>query len=442
MMPTFPRILRAPFAGLALLFVDGRDGFAQSGSLDPTFGSGGIVTTNLSPNGIASDVLIEQGTNKILAVGRDVVSNNMQWSILRFHPDGSIDTGYGNGGKVVLFGPASSHSAQDGVLDSFNRLLVTGWAKNGTHFDFTVVRLNAADGSLDSLFGGDGIVQTPIGTGKAQDFSYAVTTDPTNGKIVVAGSSPKGKSTQVAVVRYLPDGTLDTTFDGDGVRTDDISPQNDEVRRGGVIVQTDGKVILAGSKGTFGQTGFNEWLIARYNVDGSNDGSFGSNGKVLGAFGGLIHQRVWGLALQGDGKLIASGRAKPSAGGEYHTLVARYLLEGAPDPSFDGDGWNVTTALVENQGFRCALQADGKVVVAGNYETGGANLYDLVVTRFATDGTLDAAFDGDGRSELAGIPGNDEFGEGIAIDLDGKIVAGGFSAGPSGQLVILARWIP
>ncbi len=413
---------------------------AQSGSLDTSFGGTGLVTTAMNPNGLGYDLAIEPGTNRILVACRDHIgSGNSQWAVLRYFPDGSLDPSYGVGGKASLLATSTTDTAYDIVLDSQNRAVLTGIAKLGTRYAFTVVRLNAADGSLDTSFGGTGIVQTNVGTGTAQDYSYAVAIDPVTGKIVVAGTTPGTASTKVALVRYNTDGSLDTSFGTGGKRIDDITTLNDTPRQAGLVIQADGKIVMAASKGSTGVGAYNDWVIARYNSDGSNDTGFGAAGRIFGAFTGLTNAKVWGLALQSDGKLVASGRAYHTPG-TYHHLVARYNTNGTLDSSFDGDGWNVTDNAADNQGIQCAIQGDGKIVIAGHMNTGAPNYFDMFVTRFNADGSLDLSFDGDGRSQFAGVPGKSESASGIAIDLDGKIVICGISASP--MVVAVARILP
>jgi uncharacterized delta-60 repeat protein len=388
---------------------------AQSGSLDPSFGTAGLVLTTASVFDVAA-----QGDGKIVAVGRegDSSAGTRVWAIYRYLADGSADAAFGTGGKVTIFFSSSSNDTPNDVeLDATGRILVTGWAVVNGRVDFTVARLNT-DGSLDTSFGGTGIVRPAIGNPNSAEYSHGLGIDPATGRIVIAGWTGGKKSWQLAIVRLLGNGALDSNFDGDGIRLDDVSSIDEYMPRGGVVVQPDGRVLVAFWKGfTHTQAGANQWVVARYGSNGGNDTSFGAGGKVFGSFAGLQHQRVWGLALQTDGKIVASGRARPIAGGQYHTLVARYLANGALDTTFDGDGWTVTTDLVDNQSFRCALQGDGKIVVAGGFAGS------IIVDRFLANGTLDASFDGDGYGQTPGLVTS--FADGVGIDPMGGIVVGG-----------------
>jgi len=429
--------------GLGILFGVASATQAQSGTLDMSFGGAGFVATG---SGDVFDIAIQPSSNKIVAGGMERIGSATNgWLIVRFNPDGSLDSTFGASGKVNLFTGNSTAKVLALTLDSSERILASGYAMNsGGKWAFTVVRLNAADGSLDTSFGSTGIVQTRIGKGNDSDWSSAIAVDPNSGKVIVGGSTPGKKSKQLALIRYTPAGALDTSFDGDGIRIDDWTAEDDTVVRGGLAVQSDGKIIALRDR----FTGIpNDWRVARYNSNGSNDSTFGTSGKINPTFSGQSNVRTWGVALQGDGRIVVSGRSITASGGQYHVLVARHNTNGSFDTSFDGDGWSVSENLVDNQAQRCAIQSDGKIVVAGNYPaTNGVS--DFVVTRFNVDGSLDSSFGsagtsgfgGTGQSQLAGLIGSADLAFGIAIDINGRIVVGGPSQGSS-FLLAVARYL-
>ena len=304
----------------------------------------------------------------------------------------------------------------------------------------------AFPGSLDTTFGcaaapctGTVLTGIPAPSGIASGFGLAL--QPADGKIVMAGSTGSGSGAEFGLARFNTNGTLDTTFGTGGTRIDNISSLNDTPRQAGLIIQSDGKIVMAASKGIAGQAGWTDWVIARYNSNGTNDTGFGASGRIFGAFTGLTNPKVWGVAQQADGKLVASGRGYHTPG-TYHHLVARYNTNGTLDTSFDGDGWQVTDNALDNQGNRCAIQGDGKIVVAGHAPTySGSTEWHMFVTRFNTDGSFDTTFDGDGRSQISSAVGVAELGYAVAIDLDGKIVlCGGSNLG--GWFTAVARYLP
>ncbi|MBK8974354.1 MAG: hypothetical protein IPM29_00350 [Planctomycetes bacterium] len=413
------------------------------GELDTTFGSSGVVVTPAAITGQIRHVAVQPADNKIVAVGNDRLANgNDRWAIFRYLSDGSLDYGFGTGGKVFLFGGDRMDKATDVAIDGQGRIVVTGWAKGIRSYDYTVVRLNG-DGSLDGSFGSGGIVQTEIVGGRKNEYSCSLALDPTSGKILVAGYSSGKKSLQISLMRLLADGSLDSTFDGDGIRHDDYTNLNETTSEygGSLVVQPDGKVLLGFWKGTWlvDSSDYNGWVVARYNSNGSNDSSFGVAGKVASLFAGFDNTKVRSLLLQPDGRIVAVGSCHPLSTLYYGTLVARYNANGSFDTSFDGDGWNQTpTALDDNQCTGSALQSDGRIVAAGTIGHMGVEP-DLMVTRFTSDGSLDATFDGDGQAQ-SGLTGTDA-GHTLAIDLTGRIVVGGYVSDANGPQFALARFL-
>src|SRR5262249_11182498 len=149
------------------------------------------------------------------------------------------------------------------------KIVVAGFFYNGSNYDVAVVRYNA-DGTLDSGFDSDGKLTTALST--SSDYAYAVAVQP-DGKIVVAGHSYNGSNYDVAVVRYNADGTLDASFDSDGKVTTPVGTSNDYAQD--VTVQPDGKIVVAGSSSSGTET---DMAVVRYNADGSLDTSFGTGG--------------------------------------------------------------------------------------------------------------------------------------------------------------------
>ncbi len=203
----------------------------------------------------------------------------------------------------------------DVAVQADRKIVVVG----GTGSDFALARYNA-DGSLDSSFDGDGKLTTDLGGGGDGGADVAVQAD---GKIVVVGGSTGG----FALARYNADGSLDPSFDGDGKRTTEFGGSGGTAN--GVALQPDGKIVAAGHGGA----GF---ALARYNTDGSLDSSFDGDGKQTTEFAGGAAAAV---ALQGDGKIVAVGRA---VGDGMDFALSRYNADGSLDSSFDGDGKQIT----------------------------------------------------------------------------------------------------
>jgi uncharacterized delta-60 repeat protein len=262
-----------------------------------------------------------------------------------------------------MIGRSRSFSKTDG------KLVVAGYSWNGSSYDFALVRYNA-DGSLDASFDGDGIVTTAIGA--ANDYAQSVIQQ-ADGKLVVAGYSWNGSNDDVALVRYNTDGSLDTGFDGDGKVTTAIGTGYDEGYS--VIQQADGKLVVAG---TSYNGSSNDFALVRYNADGSLDASFDGDGIVTTAIGaGDDYGRS--VIQQADGKLVVAGYSWN--GSNDDVALVRYNEDGSLDTSFDGDG-KVTTAIGagDDYGRSVIQQADGKLVVAGHSSNG--NNYDVALVRY------------------------------------------------------------
>jgi uncharacterized delta-60 repeat protein len=383
----------------------------QPGDLDPTFdGDGKLTDPFASPSQFYS--VITQPDGKIVALG---------WGnravLARYNPDGSPDTTFGGGsGKVTTsnFFPHALAIQADGKI-------VAAGTGSGMNADFALTRYNT-DGSLDTSFDGDGRVITPIGTG--YDYAYSVAIGP-DGKIVAAGNTNDNVSySYFALAVYNTDGSLDTSFNGDGKV---ITPEANTAYS--VAVQADGKIVAAGLGGTGTN---NDFALARYNTDGSLDSSFDSDGIVITAVG-TGHDIARSVVIQPDGKIVAAG--SDWSGPDVDFAVVRYNTDGSLDTSFDGDGKVRTpTGTGNDYALSVAIQPDGKIVAAGNSNSNN----DFGIVRYNPIGSLDVTFGGgDGISTVDFENGSDEDVYGMALDVQGRAVVVGQSSG----LFAIARFI-
>jgi uncharacterized delta-60 repeat protein/uncharacterized repeat protein (TIGR01451 family) len=388
---------------------------AAPGALDPSFGIGGQVTTDFGGFDSAQAVAL-QSDGKIVAVGGTASFPSGDFALARYNADGSLDATFGSGGKVTTdFGGFDAASAA--VIQTDGRIVAAGRSGSG---DFALARYNA-DGSLDPTFGSGGKVTTDFG-GFDAAFGVARQAD---GKIVAAGQGGAGGG--FALARYNPDGSLDPSFGSGGEVTTHFTSGVEVVIA--VAIQLDGKIVAVGQ--TFAG-GFQQFALARYNADGSLDSGFGSGGIVAtnfgfdSAFGGA-------LAIQSDGKIVAAGRA----GTDF--LLARYNGDGTLDATF-GSGGVVTTdfgGALFDAAFGVALQSNGKIVAAGSAISGFPSSADFALARYNADGSLDASFGSGGKvtTDFGGF----DVASGVALQADGKIVAAG--QGGAGSDFALARYL-
>jgi uncharacterized delta-60 repeat protein len=348
---------------------------------------------------------------------------------------GDLDPSFGTGGKVITTevpGPAFALVVQaDGKL-------VAAWPAPGTGFgDFGLVRYSP-DGTLDPSFGTAGIVTTSFGIGGARPFALVVQAD---GKLVAAGAAFDTTGLDFALARYNPDGTLDPSFGTGGLVTTDFAATNDQAV--GLIVQADGKLVAAGSTDVI--PGGSDLALARYNPDGTLDPSFGTGGKVTTDFAGDVDVAS-ALAAQADGRLVVAGVSNTPGVANADFALVRYRSNGKLDRSFGGDGKVTTDVASSNErALALAVQADGRLVAAGvtgspgSSETGA----DFALVRYRSNGNLDRNF-GTGGKVTTDFTGRDGFDQAnaLVLQVDGKLVAAGFAAGPPGSDFGLARYNP
>jgi len=389
--------------------------YNTDGSLDSTFDSDGIVTTQLSATTDNISNINIQSDSKIVATGYTSFGSNTDFAVVRYNINGSLDATFDHDGKVTsqVWNPGDDGRAS--AIQSDGKLVVAGYTSNGTNDDFAVVRYNV-DGSLDTSFSDDGVVTTVVLSSNDEAYAVAIQSD---GKIVVGGTTDNGGNNDFAVVRYNTNGSLDTDFDTDGIVTTPVGTGYDWL--GDIAIQSDGKIVAAGSATSSGNMDF---AVVRYNAGGSLDTSFDSDGKVTTAIGSSTDGGE-SVAIQSDGKIVVAGSAyMPVSGDDF--AVIRYNTDGSLDTSFDSDGKVTTTIGVSSdQGKDVAIQSDGKIVVAGWYYSGPTNYGDTAVVRYNTDGSLDSSFDGDGKATTTIFSGKDDFAYSVAIQTDGKIVVAG-----------------
>lgn len=316
--------------------------YTVSGALDPTFDGDGKVTTDFGGRSDGADDLALQADGKIVAAGSGFPEEvrPVDFALARYNRDGTLDTTFGAGGRVLTtFAQNSIDRANALAIQPDGKIVVAGSTRSGPRSEFALARY-LPNGSLDASFDGDGLVVTPIPTGVV--FDLAVQPD---GKLIAAGWSNPG-GFDIAMARYNADGSLDGSFDGDGVVvTSSFRPASTAASQ--VLVQRDGKILTGGAG------------LARFNADGSVDRSFGDGGRALTDVG-LVTP-----LLQPDGKIIAVGSSFPGAGGASDFTVARLSAAGRIDSTFGRGGRVVTDFRPQDDATDAELLANGKLVVAG-----------------------------------------------------------------------------
>jgi uncharacterized delta-60 repeat protein len=335
--------------------------YARNGSLDPTFGSHGRVTTRLVSDPRASGglawALARQYNGKIIAAGEGYGTI----ALARYGRTGRLDRGFGTGGIVQTeFSDSESESAgaYDVVLQPDGKIVAVGRHDSSGHEAFALVRYRT-NGTLDPSFGTGGKVTTATG-----GFASAVAVQP-DGKIVVAGSS-ESQSRAFTVARYEKDGSLDPTFGVGGIVETRLGSTDGAQA---VIVQRGGKIVVVGSTGLRRSS----FTLVRYNRNGTRDSSFGSRGIVKAGFGLGSSAVATAAARQRDGRIVVVGWFFRYPRWEF--AVARFGANGHLDRSF-GTGGRITTSFRsvapktsrgrQDTAHAVAIQPNGKIVVAGD----------------------------------------------------------------------------
>ena len=339
--------------------------YNSDGSLDASFGNGGRVTTDFFGYRDMALAVKLQPDGKILIGG--LASHppfDDDFALARYNSNGSLDSNFGFGGKVTTDFSGDHDGVNGLLLLPGGKIVAVGasW-RAGLEDDFALACYNS-DGSLDMSFGAGGKVITDLGKNVDDLAISAVLAD---GKIVAVGSTNSTlfdsgfSGPQVfgegdfAVARYDLNGSLDVSFGTGGIAVTDIYGEDIAVA---VTAQPDGKIIAAGTKSSLSQ----DFALVRYNSNGSLDSTFGSGGKVATDFGG--HDIAFSLILQPNGKIVAAGIAGlteiPARNNGYQPEIphaqfslARYNANGSLDPTFGLDGKLMTDFFGLN-GFACA----------------------------------------------------------------------------------------
>jgi uncharacterized delta-60 repeat protein len=361
--------------------------YNDNGVLDKTFGIGGRATADVGPMSSVRGIAL-QPDGKILVAGFafSTVSLTVDFALVRFNTDGSLDTGFGIGGKVTT-DFANSADRPAGVALLANDMIVVAGTSAG---NFAVARYHS-DGSLDTSFDSDGKITTNLG-GTELGGSVVVRPD---GRIVVAGTSvrPGTLERDFALVSYTASGQLDAGF---GAAGQVITNLGGDDSIGDVAIQPDGKIVVAGGSFDF-TTSIQYFALVRYNSDGSLDSGFGAGGKVTTNFipDGAIYadQAAFGVAIQPDGKIVAAGYTVGFTATESFEgfALARYNPNGSLDTGFGVAGKVIADFGVRDTAWDVGIRSDGRIVVAGEAIHPINGSLDFAVARFYANGSLDGS---------------------------------------------------
>ncbi|MBK9155555.1 MAG: VCBS repeat-containing protein [Chloracidobacterium sp.] len=370
--------------------------FTPNGLPDPSFDVDGTVITSLSTgsDGAGSVAVQDDGKLIVAATRTNVDNGRTQFVILRYMANGTLDNSFDGDGILVLPFPALNNAeGRDVIVTEDNKIIAVG--RNSSAF--AVVKLNP-DGTLDSAFGDSGIVSMSI---SGNDLSLTRVALLSDGRIVLAGTRRFGGTNyHFAVVRLNANGTLDTSFDGDGLAVTKVgvgTPDQDAARA--VVVQHDDRIVVAGDSNNGSGTFFDAAAV-RYNLDGSLDQTFGGDGKVHIPFGN-DYDAANDIALQQDGKLVLAGNS--IVGSDSQFALARINPDGSPDMTFGISGKVVTYVPPGRSVIRSvAVLPNKKIMVSGDIaNVNSLTNTNVVIARYQGTGTREWDYDGDRKADLS-----------------------------------------
>ena len=336
--------------------------YNTDGSYDASFGTSanGLITTAIGSRAEATSIVV-QSDGKLLVVGFAIIDNNTVCAIVRYNTDGSLDTTFGqNGNGIVTQTIGEGCAGYSCTLQSDGSIVVAGAAVIQGGSEFILMRYTSA-GILDTTFGTNGIVTTQLGIG-ASAQSIAIQS---NGQILLGGFARLNSAWQIAIARYNIDGTLDSSFGTNGIVT---TTSGSESAINSIVLDASENIIGVGYSDT-------NIFVARYLPSGSLDTTFGTNGITVQAIGS--NALANSIALQTDGSLVVTGLS------DSNLAVLQYTTAGSLDSSFATNG----IALISNaQGVDGIIQSDGNIIAIGFNDT------DITVARYTAAGVLDQSW--------------------------------------------------
>jgi uncharacterized delta-60 repeat protein len=413
--------LHRPSRRLHLEALEDRCVPAAAGTLDSTFGGTGVVTTSLGYGSLPQAVLIQPWDGKIVVTGLSTLHTGKNTdSLVRYNTDGSLDSSFGSGGIVV-----TSKVGGGGAAALYSSTDTTGNAKKIVEAGGgTLARFNA-NGSVDTSFGSRGTVSV------SSVYIDGVVIQPADGKIVLFGDN----GSAYELVRYNPNGTLDSTFGVGGTATLSVGAEFED----SFALQADGKFVIGGEVETGVQTKPETPILARFTASGTLDPTFNSTGPRPGTVtfsfpdpAERVNLAVYpnsGTDSADYGKIAVAawiyGNPIPPGVNSGQFGLARFNPDGTADTTF-GQSGQVVTPFPNSGGiaWATALQADGKIVVAG--QTVSSGIWSPTLLRYNADGSLDTTF---GNGGMVVTSSSSHRFLALAIQADGRIVATGDSNG-------------
>lgn len=402
---------------------------AHDGDLDPTFGTGGYTIIDFGSTATAFGLAIAPDGKIVLGgVADGGAATGDDFAVARLDRDGHPDTGFSFDGRttVAVGGGAATDSAFNAIVQADGKIVLIGSGPdtgvNGDDTDMQLVRFNL-DGTLDTSFSGDGKAFINFDAGGTNADRALDGVQLANGKLIVVGSAEvTGQGTDFAVTRLNADGSRDTSFDGDGRVTFhfDLDPTFKDETASSVAIDADGNILVAGIAPHGSTTNF-DYAIARLTPSGALDPNFGGDGRVTLAFdiAGNFDDEPLELSIGPDGAIYMTGAATDNG---YDFAAVKLLPDGTPDPTF-GNGGKVTVPF-DLGGSNSDIAYGSALQPDGKLVLVGfapitIDNSDIALARLGTDGQLDPSFGYAGKQVIPLDIGGTLFDAGVRGRIDG-----------------------
>lgn len=348
----------------------------RDGTLDQGFASGGRLLLDLGAGTETANAVALQPDGELLVAGAvDEPGRGKRIALARLHPDGTLDGSFGQGGTVIASLGSASDEAFAIAVQADGKVVLGGHTSGGTAtgLDFALVRFNG-DGSLDSTFGQGGIVIDPMRAGNLRDSIYALALQQVDGETMIVAAGGEG---DFVVQRYRANGARDVRF-GAGTSLIGIFQSAVGAARG-VVVTPDNKIVVVGHVNE-------DMATVRLLPDGTLDTAFSQDGRVITPVSSGNWDEAQAVAVQSDGRIVVAGWAYSGNSSSGDHVVLRYNADGSLDAGFGTAGATVTAVAGSriDEGRAMQLQTDDRVptvrsIVAG--VTSGSDR-DFVLTRY------------------------------------------------------------
>jgi uncharacterized delta-60 repeat protein len=349
----------------------------RDGERDGSFGKDGVVTTQVGKNADIAYAVAVQADGKILVAGNSIgASTGLDFALVRYEEDGSLDESFGDKGIATTSFGADSDTAYALLIQADGKIVLGGESRqNASGIDFALARFNP-NGSLDESFGDAGKVLTAVSAAGARDTIYALALMEVGGEQMILAAGGEG---DFKAARYHADGTLDAGFGSAGLVQSMFGSSIGTARAIGTTEA--GEIVIAGHSN-------HDFALVRLSAAGVLDAKFGDKGKVTTALSKDNWDEVNGMVLEDGGKIVVGGWVYEGSSSNGNFAVVRYTADGALDASF-GEGGEVVTEVSapqrRDEAAAVLLQTDERVptvrVLLAGSATGAGNS-DFAVTRY------------------------------------------------------------